>query len=803
MSSAEPGFEIARIFGVRPTGVAFEVVARLGTPAIANAARELLVLDAEVDAAIAEALTRLPTVEDRGSRDRVWKKLTRRVAPGPRELAALPLDRLVAAFARVHAARPQLDELIVSEYGRLHHQLVIEARRELPDFLLIESGPDGIDRLKATDPTAMPKSQDRRNDRTLALYLQRVCVKNDTVSRFGPVAWGSIVPGIGVRIEPAPGIAARHTELELWVVKGVIGLLNAEPEVRPEVSPRLHPHGLVTAGGFARLDEDRELPLTDAERALVLRCDGQTAAHALGDPSILALLASLAERGVIRWELEPMALDIAPLASLAHDVAGWRDTPLRACWQARIAALAAYGTRFAADPSVSGRRAILAGISAALEALAIDKPEHRRTLYAARNPISENCYQAGTFTLGDRSVEALVADASPWFELFGDAVALTGSRVFERLRELISIAPRRDGVLSYSTLARVARQHGPGITDDALAAEIARTTWDDIKRELGAVLADRADAPEWQLSAEDCRFLRRNHRFRIGGDLTVPSADLQVLAASPEDAAAGRLEWLIAELHFGPALLQHSTYWCCPDKPALAASLAHTADGRAFSVRDAGNGIPVHVSGEAVMTAIPDPVFVGVGRPKPAWHAVRPAEARVVVDEERGDVRLQSASGTDLGSLVRTPRMIMGLHPFFPFERVPHAPRLRVGNVIVQRRAWRVAGTDLAPDRPAGVSAAFVLAIERARAARDIPRWVFLRPAPDSFGDRGLLTRDKDNKPLYIDLESVVYLDILERRLRKYGNLVLTEMLPAPHQMIWHQPEGRYSFELRTNVLPR
>ena len=201
------------------------------------------------------------------------------------------------------------------------------------------------------------------------------------------------------------------------------------------------------------------------------------------------------------------------------------------------------------------------------------------------------------------------------------------------------------------------------------------------------------------------------------------------------------------------------------------------------------------------MDAMPRATYVGNARPKPGWRAVRPADAEVVIDEERCDLRLR-AGGEDLGSIIRTPRLLMGLHPFFPLERAPHTPRLRVGGVIVQRRSWYVDSAALG-DRPSGVSAAFVTALERERGAREIPRWVFARPVPGQVRAEGNFTRDKDNKPVYYDLESVVFLDIFERRLRKYGSLIVTEMLPAPDQLIWHGASGRFAFELRTNYVER
>jgi hypothetical protein len=793
-------YRMAPIFCVRPTGVAFDVLLRAGTPVIAEAAARLARLEADAQAAIGEALARtgIELADNRTLRSRLEGKLKRRAAMSAERLAAHPwLVPYETAIAAVRTAQAELEALIEREYRRVHDELVRAATQELPDFLVIESEDfaSEVDRLAEEAPGAHT-SKDRQRDRTLALYLQRVCAKNDTVSRFGPTAWGTVGDGDGLVLQLG-GITARRVELERWAVKALIALANTELDVRPEIAPRLHPLGHLDEAGFRRLDDGREVVLDAEARALAECCDGVTPGHRLGS---LARLASLAERGVICWELEQLAIDASPLASLCADVDGWRDGEARGRWRPRLEQLVALVRRFADDTSAPGRRAILAELRAVLAEIGIAPPSTGRTLYAARNPINENCLQSGTIELGARAAERMVDEVSPWFDLFGDAVAYAGARVFRRLHELIVAAPHR-GPMRYATLARIAREHGPGIEDDRLHTSLAREVFGELRSELAGHLADRPDAPEWQLSADDCAFLRRRHRFPIGGELSYPSADLQVVAASIADAEAGRLEWLVAELHFAPVLTQHVFNWSCPDLPALGAAITPSFENRPVCVTDAFIAAPVHVCGEAMMTTVPDATYVGVGRPKRGWQAVRPADAELVIDEERCDIRLRHA-GRDLGSIIRTPRLLMGLHPFFPLERAPHTPRLRVGNVVVQRRSWYIESTALG-DRSTGVSAAFVSALERERAERGIPRWVFGRPIPGQVRAEGNFARDKDNKPLYYDLESVVFLDILERRLRKYGGLILTEMLPSPQQLIWSQPAGRIAFELRTNYVAR
>lgn len=789
-------YAIAPIFSVRSSGVAFDVLESLGTPAVSEAARRVNTLAAAVETEAARALGQMAHPGARALRAKLYKR------------ARVSADHVIAnpwlapyadALAAHHAAVTALEEMIARDYAALNEVLAREAARVLPDYVLLEAAnlDDEVQRVVALEG-ADQGTQARRRRRMLAMYLQRLCAKNDTFSRFGPVSWGAIVPGDGVVVRPRSEIAGRRVELELWVVARLIELVNADPDVRQELAPRLHPHARLEPGVVVRLDEERTIELSPAAHAIASRCDGRTPAHALGD---LAVLARLADLGVIIWRLEIYARDAEPLASLLADIGSWRTEATRERWQARFAPLPPIVARFAADPSAASRREILAELRAVLEQLGIAERDRTRTLYAATNPINENCLVEGVFTIGAEASERLIDDAWPWFELWRDSIALGVDRVYRRMHELVRVAPRRNGSLTYSSLARAARSQEVDIERDMLQHTIARATWDEIKRELSALVATRPDAPEWELTADECLFLRRRHDLPPAGELALPSLDLLVAAASPADAEAGRMQWVIGEAHIALVQLQHSMYWCCPDKPALHAAIRAGIEHGRVAARDAGNGAPVHVSPEAMIDAL-EVAYVGSARPKPSWKVVRPADAEVVVDEARRDIRLRSPAGEDLGSLVRVPPIGMGMHPFFPFEHAPHAPRLRLGNVVVQRRAWDLDSTALDDTRPPGVSAAFLTALERVRAARGIPRWVYARPRHGALGG-SYASRDKDNKPICLDLESLVSLDILERRLRKYTGMIVTEMLPTPEQLVWQTSEGRFMFELRTNLIGR
>ena len=132
----------------------------------------------------------------------------------------------------------------------------------------------------------------------------------------------------------------------------------------------------------------------------------------------------------------------------------------------------------------------------------------------------------------------------------------------------------------------------------------------------------------------------------------------------------------------------------------------------------------------------------------------------------------------------------------------PHTPRLRCGQVIVQRRAWTVREEELGKGDFTGVSPGLVLAIERLRMQKNWPRYVYIRPSEQALRRSGVEGRDKDTKPVFIDLESYLFLEIFHRWLTKSGELEVTEMLPDADHLCWREPDGRRTFELRTLIMP-
>ena len=121
----------------------------------------------------------------------------------------------------------------------------------------------------------------------------------------------------------------------------------------------------------------------------------------------------------------------------------------------------------------------------------------------------------------------------------------------------------------------------------------------------------------------------------------------------------------------------------------------------------------------------------------------------------------------------------------------------------MQRQNWTVKADELIPGNYTGVSTDLVLAVEKLRAEKHLPRFVYIRPTEQALRRSGAEGRDKDTKPVFVDLESYLFLEIFHRWLVKAGEIEVTEMLPDPEHLFWKESDGRRSFELRTLIVPR
>lgn len=807
-----PGsYGIAPIFLIRMAGVPFDAVTQLATPETFRAARELEVRRTEFDAARAVA-ERFFESGERLLSEEAFRALRsavkQRRAPKSVEGAQPQFFTAYAEAAQtVAAAERELTSVLEHELSDARARLLGAARRHLPGQLVFNTGgvSDLFELLLRADATSVPPQRNtrvRERERHLLLYLQRVAGKNDSFSEFGPTSWGRSEAAVerGISFAPAAGISARETFMERWTAHAVAAVMNHDPAVANEAAPRPSPRGRLVDHTFMFADTGESQSLDAAERDTFLRCDGRTPAHALGEA---AALASLINKGVVRCDVEVPAMEPHAFDVLYEDVRNWRESGTRSEWLPILQPLAQLPKRLAATTDIATRRAILDEGRGRLQALGIERAAGERHLYKALNPVGEECFRESAFRMDPALLDQVAVDAAPWMDLWRDCYAFIASRVAETLRRVLRDMPGSNGAVPLPAFLRACEAARLPLTGPGLVAP-AHIAFQEVKAAFRKMIEPFAGEAEHELTAEECQFVRRNFEFPAFDEYTYPSADLQIAADSMAAVGRGDYQWILAELHPPAALLHHGAYWSCPDHSALRGAFAAGTRGKPnFHFGFFAADFTAHTT-VRIFDALPhQSYFVAPQRGNPSWKTVAPAEVEVFVDESTGDVGARRiGSGEYLGSFARAWLIPLGFHPFY-FGRAPHMPRLRCGKVIVQRRSWTVTVDELEAGDFTGISRHLVVALERLRARKEWPRYIYVRPTEQALRRSGVEGRDKDTKPILIDLESYLFLELFHHWLVKAGELEVTEMLPAPDQLCWQEEDGRRTFEMRTLVVPR
>jgi hypothetical protein len=794
-------------------GVPFDLLTALQTPETVSAARELLIRREELARAKANA-ERLLRSRDHGLSAEAFRalRLAVRSSGVPAFSVGLPPPGSTAyamAAKGVAAAELRLQETLERELGVARVTLLESTRTVLSRYLVF--GGTGVrevlaglltERAPGSGQLPPRRKSARARERHLLLYLQRIGAKNDTLSEFGPGGWGTIDrQARNIKLAPEAEIAKRETFLERWTAHGVAAGLNADPEIRVELSPRLHPNGRIDGNQFVFTDTAETTPLDPKTVEILLRCDGANPAYSFGQE--IDALEQLAAQNMIRWEVEIPALDPHAFDVLISDILRWRNSPVRARWLELLQPIAALPSKFAQAKDTSSRAEIMDEARRQLQNLGTARETSDRFLYSAANPIGEECFRECHFSIGEDLINEVASDAESWIDLWRDTYAFVASRVAAGLRALFEKAPLQNGALPLPAFLRHCEMLKMPLTGPAMVG-LAHMAFQEVKAAFRDRMRNRPEAAEWELTADDCHFVRQNFQYEKFDEFTYPSADLQIASKSVEAVARGEYQWTLAELHPPVALLHHGFYWSCPDKTELGRALASTVKGCpsfhfGFFAADFTATTTVRM-----LDAIPERMsFVAPQRGNPRWRIIPPAEIEVYVDQKGSDVCLRTRGAHEyLGSFARAWLIPLGFHPFH-FGRAPHMPRLRCGRVIVQRRSWTVTLEELPPGNYTGISRDLVLALERLRAAKEWPRYVYIRPSEQALRRSGAEGRDKDTKPVFVDLESYPFLEIFHRWLTKAGELEVSEMLPDPDDLLWQEPDGRRTFELRTQIVPR
>jgi len=315
------GWSLWRWTCLRAAGFPAHQVLELADAPLAAAADRRLDEEAELARARATLITECNAALERTDGDvqksvrQALKRLWKHRIPEPLtdDGAELARRRLADAATRLSV----LDGELVEHHRRAHRAASMALRRAAQDDRFrqavlwqnrsaLTTGIDGLLR----QPITATDSRTRQNEQLIASYLQRYCVKNDTIGFFGPVGWARFVEaGALVQRPGASLVTDRAIYYEYWAVEALASRLGEDPELRPFMAPRRLPQFRLE-GTTLHYPIRRTAELSAELAAVLALCDGERTARDIarelasradlaltGEPDVFAALDELSEIG--------------------------------------------------------------------------------------------------------------------------------------------------------------------------------------------------------------------------------------------------------------------------------------------------------------------------------------------------------------------------------------------------------------------------------------------------------------------------------------------------------------------------
>jgi Lantibiotic dehydratase, N terminus len=738
----------------------------------------------------------------------VWRDVCVRGAGFPADMVAGVCDEVLARSADVDGRGAVFDGVYGEATARLSGGIAGVFADPVFREALTWQNPGLAQFLGDHDagPGAVRRSKQRQRELVIASYLQRYCLKNDTIGFFGPVGWASVDPGVaGLLVVPGAGLLARRTTyFEVWAIDKVAAAVAGQGRALGWLRPRRTRSAFVDGNVLYR-PHRQPVTLTDAELGVLAACDGsRTITEVVGGSGAAearGLLVRLAELGALRLDLEGPA-DAWPERLLRGKLELIAD-PV-----ARAAALAPVDELTGARDAVAGTAGDPAGLARALAVLAqtfervTGAPSTRRAgeNYAGRTLVYQDSVRDVRVELGEAVIGALAAplgfvlDSARW--LVNDILA----RYRELFAELVDREMTRTGGAPVP-LPRLRTVASPYLYTYGSrgAGELAAQSVVELQRRWQEVLGPPQSASRHQVSAD--AIAARVAEYFPGRPATSLGArqhspDIMIAAASPDAVERGDFLLVLGEIHLSNNTLA-GRLWVeqHPERARLVAGEQADRGPRRIVA------IPAKDHPTVTSRTYPPSVILPPGLAywssavidsldPPESDTVMPGAA-MTVTRCGDDLVVLTPAGTELDffDVIWDEMVEVVINSFAPLASSEHRPRTTIDRFVLSREQWTFQVADSGWAFTADEQERYYLA-RRWRQQHQLPERVFYRV-------------DGELKPTAADFRSIVLVNLFAKHIRQtqaagYPDYSVTEMLPDLDQLWLTDRQGRrYSSELR------
>ena len=425
-------------------------------------------------------------------------------------------------------------------------------------------------------PAPLATHRLRRKQELLANYLQRYCVKADTIGFFGPVGWGELSEsGDALSLQVGKHLlASRTVYFEFWAIDRLAVALSTRPALRPWIAPRRMPTIRVEADTLY-LPDGTSKRITGATAKLLLACDGERAARDIAaqvvgerlpsfptDTAVFAELAALEQQKLVLWAFEVPIGDPRPERMLRRLIARVGDQEARAAALAALDELEARrdgvgcsaGDPIALADSLRQASETFTGLTGA------EATRNRGHTYAGRTILYEDCRRDIQLEIGAEVLAqlkeplSLVLQSARWFTFtlksrFEDLFAT----VYRQLRA----ESDSEGAVSYLRFWEHVEAHVPAVMAGRVSPLVQ-----DVVAELQSRWARVLGIEPGQRRQN---FTSNELRSRAGGVFAAPhsglpflrhhSPDVMIAATDVDAIRRGDFLLVLGELHAGANLV--------------------------------------------------------------------------------------------------------------------------------------------------------------------------------------------------------------------------------------------------------
>lgn len=809
---------------VRSAGFPYHLVERLAAHESVAAAAKLTQAQLAVKASVEHSAFEIRQTLSSRDQQRLSKRIQRslkslsqgRIPTNLNDLPATIVSELLAARRLEETAASKFKEEFQSDVTRISSAIRDMTNDDMFQRALLLQNAQALRRIwhafrSAVGTKQKSGSKDRRNEELIASYLQRYCVKNDTVGFFGPAGWGRFVtegPAMTGRVGPSL-IQKSLIYFEHWCIEAVANKISENQRLRPWIAPRRSPYFHLEGCNLHYPDGTQKCVLP-CHAAILERCDGERTAFQIShelmrlpqasfqnEAEVYSILHDLAERHLISWKLD---LPVGPCAEQRLRDALDRIEPVAL----RLPAIAVFdeleNARLKVAAASSDPRALDASLRALEETFTrvTGKQPSRRAgeTYAGRTLIYNDCRRDLNLEIGP----AFVGELGPPLSLllasarwFSHRIAQLYRRAFLRAFWNLNARSKTSqvGALQFWIAVQPLIYDSKAALFNQVQLEL-QECWQKILN-----LKWHESRSAYKSSDLRAKVYSTFNSIRPGWRTAIyHSPDLMIAAPDVDSICSGNYQLVLGELHLAAHTLRDATWM-----------LTHPAPHEMYAAMK--NDVPApHVfliprsSGLTTRTAvmlIPDNHLLVEISPESVSLAGRsrtlPISAfRVEASGEEVFVHSRDGSLSLTAIEFLSEALSEQMSDLKILQRRQHTPRVMIDRLIVHRESWCISASEFPFINEVEESLRFYHAL-RWRESLRLPRFVFARVSIEC-------------KPIYVDFESPVYVELLRKMIRRVlasdhpdKQVELSEMLPSPEQnWLRDAREQKYTSELRVII---